>query len=365
MNFKNELKQETLFNNGYSDAWQFYINVMKNLDTAKYCKEIISKLINIVEELNNEQRIEMGKSIKEKRTYGFCNDYLNFNVKILDVDTDIFFLLDKYLKDFIQYNRNSFDSLAQLINKTVLALKPMNIERVDFSRIMGQIDNSSNIYSKLKDIKESNEYKYLTEFNNKIKHISDAKLVLKFSLFETGIISEVGSFKKRGEDFQELDIKALIINLEKFIENTIDEVIGLLNTYINNILGVYRYHNVKFSAQIIKGDPNNSFIDIYINSEDISTMPNEIEFLFCREENGEFESINFPYNEVFIKNAEGLFLGKYIANELYEERNDIKMYRKFTKKIFSDKKPFVLNTERIHEVKNILPAYMSGSYIKA
>ena len=65
-------------------------------------------------------------------------------------------------------------------------------------------------------------------------------------------------------------------------------------------------------------------------------MPEEIEFLFCRNED-EFDSMNFPYDEVFVRDSEDFYLGKYKANEPYEDRKDIKLYRKFTKETFREK----------------------------
>ncbi len=366
MSFQNEINLEDLFENAYCDSWQFYVNVLKNLETAKYCKDVISNLVGTLEARNFEYHDNVQKTLIETGAYTIKNNDLDFGLKVFDIETDIYFLLDKYLKDFIQYNRNSFDSLAQFVNKTVLALKQLDVEQVDFSKVLRKLDNSTDIYKKMNEIKESNEFKYLTEFNNKIKHISDAKFAIKMSLFEKGIVGEIGSFKKRGEQFEEKDIKDLVSTLETYIEERLDEVIGLVKDFIsNNSLKSNRYHNVRFTGQIIKEDSRNSFINVYIDSDEISTMSDEIEFLFCKNDDDGFESMNFPYDEIFVRDSEGFYLGKYKANETYEDRKDIKLYRKFTKETFREKKQFIFKSERTCEVRNVYPFYMSGDYIEA
>lgn len=154
--------------------------------------------------------------------------------------------------------------------------------------------------------------------------------------------------------------------LETYIEERLDEVIGLVKDFIsNNSLKSNRYHNVRFTGQIIKEDSRNSFINVYIDSDEISTMPDEIEFLFCKNDDDGFESMNFPYDEIFVRDSEGFYLGKYKANETYEDRKDIKLYRKFTKETFREKKQFIFKSERTCEVRNVYPFYMSGDYIEA
>lgn len=365
MSLQNEINLKDLYENAYCDSWQFYVNVLKNLQTANYCKKVISYLVSKLEDSNSEYHDSIQRTLEETGSYAFKNNDLDFSLKVFDIETDIYFLLDKYLKDFIQYNRNSFDSLAQFVNKTVLALKQLDVERVDFSKVLRNLDSSTDIYKKMNEIKESNEFKYLTEFNNKIKHISDAKFAIKMSLFEKGIIGEIGSFKKRGEQFEVKDIKDLVSTLEKYVEEKIDEIIGLVNDFISTTsLEAYRYHKIKVTGQIITDDPDNTFLNVYIESEDMSTMPEQIEFLFCRNDD-KFDSMNFPYDEVFVRDSEGFYLGKYKANESYEDRKDIKLYRKFTKVNFREIKQFIFKSERLCEVRNVYPFYMSGDYIKA
>ncbi|MGN4437709.1 hypothetical protein [Bacillus cereus group sp. MYBK69-1] len=365
-----ETDQQMLADYKMYDAWQFLMNIDKNIATAGYCRYVIKKLIEHIEVKQKAYYNNMEEILQKDGTYSW-NGEMDTSIEILGDSMDSYFLIDKYIKDFMQYSRNAFDSMAQFINKTILFSNPIDIERVDFGKVYNQlknIDNQSKIFKVVEKIKTSDNFRYISEFNNKVKHIADTKVVIALDLLGVGVESKVNPFYKRGESFKEKEINSLIGSLYTFV---FDELAVLLDCIrqevpINNMKDK-RIHTIEFEAQQIEGDPQNSFFNIFIRAEKLDELPEEIEFLFVNDytSEGKFETKNFPYDELFIRNSDNMYLGKFNAVECYDESKDLIHYRKFSKQKFERPTRYVQYKNQSASVLKIYPGYMTGEIIKA
>jgi len=362
LNWKVELRDLLLEYKVY-DSWQFVTNSLKSLETAKYCSDFIIRLLDAMDEEQQQKNEEMRKKLKEEGQYSFnIEDLPKWEIDILGESVSYYFLLDKYIKDFFQYLRNSLDSIAQFINVTLLAENPLDIERVDFPRVLTNLIKQSNfvaVKTELDFIKSSVEYSYISEFNNKVKHISDAKLIISRGILDSSGKNLIGSFVKKGETYKEQDINTLV-QTYSFIESHLDMLIGTVRNEISNlVVRDRRYHQIKFEGQRIDGDAQNTFINIFIECTDIDGLADEIGILFVNDvDKDKIHVINCEYDEVFVKDKEGKYVGRYRALESYDEHVDILQYRRYKKGKFNSSSMFVTHETKITSIK---PFFMSGT----
>ena len=99
--------ENELYDNGIYEAWQFVINTVTTLSTARYCKETILRLLTSMqseheewkEKLWNDLTTQEGKVKKVSITTESLPDYVT---SIAEEDVPTAFLLNKLTKDFFQ-----------------------------------------------------------------------------------------------------------------------------------------------------------------------------------------------------------------------------------------------------------------------
>ena len=97
--------ENELYDNGIYEAWQFVINTVTTLSTARYCKETILRLLTSMqseheewkEKLWNDLTTQEGKVKKVSITTESLPDYVT---SIAEEDVPTAFLLNKLTKDF-------------------------------------------------------------------------------------------------------------------------------------------------------------------------------------------------------------------------------------------------------------------------
>lgn len=350
------------------DAIQYLDNTQKNLATADYCYYFIGKILAHFEEVQkNYHEVKQATLNRGEIFFAGENNAIDISIEIMGEPINGHFLLDKYLKDFIQYSRNAFDSISQFINKTVLYSNPLDIEKVDFIKVYLMLKSNHahlEIFEIVEKIKTSEEFQYISEFNNKTKHISDTNTNLSFDLLGIGVESKITAFKKRNQTFGEKNLEELIRSLSDFLKKEFSILVDHIIMEIpKSKLNEKRFHKVDFIAKLTKGEPQNSYVDVFIIKDDIDMLPEEIEFLFVKKHilkfEGKFQSRNFPYNEIFVKNSDGFYIGKFSSLTPYESNKELN-YRKFRKQRFKNPKLNIRDEKGSKSHLNYYSGYMSG-----
>jgi hypothetical protein len=356
------------------DAWQFIVNARKNIITAAYCYNFIAKLISKMSEEHKEWQDSLNKkilqSISENKpaSVGFgYDDMPQFSLDILGIKPDYPFLIDKYTKDFFQYTRNAYDSIAQIANAALLANKSENIEKVDFNKISKVFNQAtySQCFPKtlnwILNTKSSSEFTYVSEFNNRIKHICDARIIMSQNLFTDDVTNKIDSFYKKGTQFAEQDIcsitKAILDFTEreflKFLSALTEEI--KLDTYIEG-----RIHNLGFYAQQVKDEPQSTFTVIYVEVDNsINELPDTLRILFVNE-NDEISSLNCDYDEILVRNNNEKYLGKFNLDESITV-DGLLSYRKYRKECCEGMLAFINHSRKNYSIK---PSFMSGKIVR-
>lgn len=356
------------------DTWQFINNTRKNIITAGYCQSVIKELISQMtlkhEVWINELNQKIAKQIEEFGTGSIGidpEDYPDSKIEILGITADYSFLVDKYIKDFFQYIRNAFDGMAQILNAALLANENKSIERVDFSKILGQLNKPKysalfpNSYAFMKNLSESYEFKYASEFNNLIKHICDAKVVISHELFGDKSTSQISSFFKKGQQFSEEDICNITKRVLDFIEEQYSEFLTVITEEIKSDTFVAgRIHSLGFYAQQIKDDPNNCFAVVFVEVQSsIDELPDELRILLLNDKD-DVIALNCDYHEILVRNENEKYLGQFICDEEIVNESVLR-YRRYKKDTCDGMIAFFNQMRKNNPIK---PYFMSGNIIR-
>ena len=126
------LKKELAEHKVYT-AWQFIENTNANIRVAQYCLDTITAISAKMTEDAHKNNEEISERIINRKSVAITDaDLPDFLIDIAGNDVDGFFLIQKLIRDFYQYLRNSFDSIGQIANAGLLANKGKKVDKTDF-----------------------------------------------------------------------------------------------------------------------------------------------------------------------------------------------------------------------------------------
>ncbi|NFO40801.1 hypothetical protein FDB42_11980 [Clostridium botulinum] len=360
------IKLKTIFiDKKVADSCQFLDNVILNLQVLKFSNDVI---INLVSEY--DLRVEnYFKKIDEelkKDNKGYIR-YLDESIKIFNINTDIAFVINKNIKDMIQYSNNILDCLSQMINCALM--KSYNSkDKVDFGYITKILKNSKynnlvNIKQIFNQINNDDEFKFLRKSNNRIKHIKDISTQIGFKLLNGESITNLDQFTKNNITFKKTNIKLKCNEIIKYIESVIDQVIEATKKDMVTIKHQYRYNLLKVWGQASNSELKFEDYDFFINyieikEKDISKIPKQIELIFAKVgKDNDIQIVNAKPNLILLDVNEK-FIGHAIAQE---ENKDYIEYRKYDV-CFDNKEKFneIINNR---EKMNYYPYFSDGKIV--
>lgn len=357
------------------DAWQYIVNARKNIVTAGYCCHIIEALVAKMETEHRgwqeDFNSNLNKQLNDKgiASMGISMESLpDFKIDMFGISVDYPFLIDKYIKDFFQYIRNSFDSMSQIINSSLLANNGISIEVADFNRILNELNKTAyrDTFTKtldiLKKIQDSNEFKYTSEFNNRVKHICDANLIMLRELFGDRISNKIKSFHKRGTTFSQQDIITITKDIFEYVGREFINFLAVVTDDIKQDAFVEgRFHQLKFYSQDIKNEPQSSFTAVFIEAgRSINEFPDTIRILLINDNDEDVLSINCDYEEILIRDENEQYLGKYVIEQTTIDEG-ILQYRKYNKVECDGLLAFF---DQVNKNNAIKPYFMSGNIVR-
>lgn len=323
-----------------ADSNIYLENILINIATLKYSNNLV---FGLIEEFRN-QNSKMHEKIQESllKTGKATLQPPKLQVKILNEDIDISFLINKNLKDIIQYSNNILDSLAQLVNCALIyPSEPIN--RVDFGYLYSK-DKNGNIKSKLaistctnvekefNEIYDSDTFNYLRKANNRIKHITDIKTELSLSLFEKSTVENIKGFTKKNEHFDEVKLIDKCQEIYKFIEQCVDKVCMAISIDLQNVSIKYRYNCIDIMGQGKDLDDfdNLDFLIAYVKIQlnNNENLPNQIELMRAAiKGDNDLELFRYNYDYILLE-INGHFKG-YATLNSESNSDDILTYAKY------------------------------------
>lgn len=338
--------ENKLYDNGIYDAWQFVINTVNTLSTARYCKETILRLLT---SMKNEHEAWKKKLLDDLNTQegkvkkiSITTDSLhNYVTSIAGEDVQTGFLLNKLTKDFFQYSRNVFDSISQIANVSLLGSKAKKPDSVDFPAMLKTFNqatysqNFPDMSAWYNGINTNPAFQYIDAFNNRTKHTCDVYLKVSMDFLGKNHSSDINPFFRKDVQHDKKDISDYLNLIFDFAQQSFDSfMVELSKEYPKKIYLNNRYNKLKGLQQKLNSAPNENYAVVYIEtSDDISAMPEEISVLLLKRcDDGMIYSKNCNIDTILVKKAgsEYEYIGRYIANEPCGD-DTLLRYRKYRK----------------------------------
>jgi len=346
---KEKSLEDKLYEYGVYNAWQFIKNTRKTLHTVAFCKNTIIALIAQMEEEHAEWQDNLWRQLfeqegPEKSISIRSGDMPVHNLSIAGVEVDTIFLLDKLTKDFFQYCRNAFDSMAQVANAGCLAFNEKEVDEVDFRRMLKVFQQQT--YSTdfpvmaawFDKINGSDEFKYLDAFCNRTKHTCDVYLKVSMAIMGRENETTINPFFRMETQHERQNVKDYLTAIHDFVDKAFEDFILALEKEIPKRLYVEnRYHTLNCYQQIMKDNENSNFSVIFIteDADGIEKMPGEIEVLLLRQlDGGEIAKKNCDIDTIYVcaESDKNKYVGKYEATELCGDDTLIR-YRRYKKAV--------------------------------
>lgn len=343
MNIDLKTLQQTLAENKVYDAWPYVLGLID----ATHRMSLSFDLAKAVYDHRRNEIESYNQSIHQKAASvpgvqvvleGLKYPYQN----IAGIEVDDTILMEKLAVDFFHYARVSIDIAYQIINTALFGDEAEKEEKVQQNLLCRKLDGVIQ-FGTLKNIitnasSNNNELKYMREFDNYTKHISNISFSIKNSLFFGNTADFViCAFSYRGIDYPKVDAIVKMDTVMKEVENYIDTILTELNNQVPNATGTSsRYHGVSFKSQIRKHDKQ-SFIDYVVYFLEVDNglvdLPSEISILpLAIKPDGEIEDHQLDMDKLFVTIKGQKERGICGIAEVDPNQNKKALYRKYTVK---------------------------------
>lgn len=205
--------------------------------------DLIEKMSNEHDEWKNNLFNDLMDQENDLKKVAITTENLpDFQVKVSDVEVPVVFLLNKVTKDFFQYIRNSFDSMAQISNAALLANKAKKIDTVDFPKMQSVFSQQtySNDFPGMSlwynTISSSSEFSYIDAFNNRSKHTLDVYLKVSMDLLGSQNLTEINPFYRKDVQHERQDVVSYLDSIYEFTLKSFEEFLRTLREeYVKGI----------------------------------------------------------------------------------------------------------------------------------
>lgn len=337
------LKKELAEHKVYT-AWQFIENATANIRVARYCLDTIVAISEKMTEISHKNNEEISKKLISHKSIAVTDtDLPDFSIDIAGNGVDGFFLIQKLIRDFYQYLRNSFDSIGQIANAGLLANKGKKVDKTDFPAMKdrfqqqtysGEFPLTSAWFSKTDG---DGEFKYIDAICNRVKHTAFINNQVSIGLFGCENKMNMGAFLRNGEQHEKANLRDKMQQAIKFTEDSYIEFLTAFSVEFKNDMHVSgRYHDgIKVYQQYMEDSELSSFsLPYIISQESFATMPNEIYVLLLKSNEGEIKAADSPFPSILITSTDDYktAVGRYVAAaEDTVGKDNIVKYRKYVK----------------------------------
>jgi hypothetical protein len=310
MNIDFRLLERSLAEHKVYDAWQYVKSLHETLGYMNMSYNLINKVYEHRKNVLESTKNEIIETAMLKGNASIEQEHLNkTNINIADYLIDDVAFLRKNSIEFFHYARVSMDVLFQIVNAALLGDEAYPVtDRQLLRKVLSKLNsNFPNLHQQLSTIKDNAEYKYLSAFDNFIKHIKTILITVKNS-FIIGNIDEfyINEFLYDNVFFERTEALGKIKDINDYVINTIGNVlIEVINQVPNCLDNSHRIQEIKFKMQVQKNENGDKidFLAFFIEVEnDLSELPNEIKvYPLIIKPNGEIYSFDFRSEKLFVK----------------------------------------------------------------
>lgn len=219
-----KIDKTDVINAGHKDAWKYFTSTFNGCMGMRAYRHLINdcldkKKANFKSIINGEVQ----RSDKEKCSFA-PGDYITVNGQKLSLR----FLVSIYTQSFFQFGRNCFDYIAQII--VVFFCKGICFRNVDFGTVVNKKDNISDerVRKYIEDIVASDEYNYLCDYNNTLKHNYDPGVSISVNTDDLDMIGKMPSFEKNSRLYDATNMDEQMEKVYNFSVVAINDLLKLI-----------------------------------------------------------------------------------------------------------------------------------------
>lgn len=294
------------------DAWQYVKSLHETLGYMTMSYNLLNKIYEHRKSVLESTKNEIIQSAMEDGNASITQDELNrTNLDIGGYPIDDVAFLRKTTIEFFHYAKVSMDVLFQIINAGLLGDEAYPVtDKGLLKKVLSKINNIqdfANLHQQSSQIKDDNKFKYLSAFDNYIKHIKTILITVKNS-FMIGKVDEfyINEFCYNNSFYKQVEALVRVKEIYDYVISTVDNILEEVLKQVPNCLdNSQRIQEIKFKMQVQKNESGDEidFITFYIEVEnDLSELPSEIKvYPLIVKPNGEIYSFDFRFEKLFVK----------------------------------------------------------------
>ena len=215
------IDKDEVIDSGHPDTWKYFTSIYNGYEAMRAYRHLIKDCLDR-KKANFESIIRGEADIAEKEKYSFPpGDY----IAVDGINMSLRFLVNIYTQSFFQFGRNCFDYIAHIIKE--FYCQGANFYHVDFGVIVKNKDDITDerVRKYIENIASSEEYKYLCDYNNTVKHNYDPGVSISVKTDNLDMIGKIPPFEKDSRTYGAEDMDE---QMKKIHQLTVDAYGDLL-----------------------------------------------------------------------------------------------------------------------------------------
>ena len=209
---------------GHEDTWIYFISAYNAYEAMRAYRHLINECLN-KKKANFENIIKGEAEIEENERYSFPpGDF----VSVDGLNISLRFLVSIYTQSFFQFGRNSLDYIAQIIVK--FYCEGINIRHIDFGSVARIKDGipREDARKYIENIVSADEYKYLRDYNNTVKHNYDPGVSISVKTDSLDMIGKMPSFEKDSRSYGAAEMDDQMKKIHQFVVGAYGDLLKLI-----------------------------------------------------------------------------------------------------------------------------------------
>jgi len=294
------------------NAWQYVTSLCENIGymnmSYNLLKSVFEHRKSTYEEIGNEIMQEAFAHPGEAAS--LTTEHIKrTNLDIAGYIVDDVAFLRKTTVEFFHYARISIDLLIQITNAALFGDDAFDVMDMGLIRkVTSELSsNYAHLYSLFDGIFNDQNYKYLSAFDNYLKHIKTVLVKVANSIIignKNDFI--IDTFVYKNTRYPAYDALTQVESIRSSVLSWIDTVLSEVYSQIPNGKSTSkRIQSIHFE-QFAKKDENSNVVEsitFFIDVEtDLSELPSEISvYPLIKKPNGDIYSFDFKFEEIFIR----------------------------------------------------------------
>lgn len=219
-----KIDKADVINARHEETWKYFTSGYNGYEAMRAYRHLIKDCLD-KKKANFDSIINGKAEISEKEKYSFPpGDF----IAVDGINMSLSFLVSIYTQSFFQLGRNCFDYIAQII--AVFYCQGINFYQIDFGAVAKKKDSitDENIRRYIENIVASEEYQYLCDYNNIVKHNYDLSVYISVKSDNMDMIGKIPSFEKNSRFYNVADMDEQMKKIHKFVVDAYGDLLKLI-----------------------------------------------------------------------------------------------------------------------------------------